>query len=1038
MKLLGSVAIVEYAEVGDDDPAMCERLQNLARPSTGHWWEFVRRLVPLLADAGDEHFSQVRDVLLGRARDDLPRAAGLDAALREALQGKHVSRSTVRLTELWDRLVEYRNREIGHGAAGQRGGEHYNRISRSLLLGVSEVLGKVDVLAGRKLIYVADVRRQKSGAWLVERYELIGESARRIESLDLPESGPDHLPKPERLYIETHVRASAEANTSCLRSLHPLLIYDVETSEVFFLNGRRGQRKADYLSYRSGNVKREGLQADQREFLGRVLGAAVDDSEIQHWAKRSRAEEPAAADDHNDEPRRTIGEFELLSRIGRGGMGVVYRARQPSLDRDVALKCLLRSGDPKSEARFAREIRALGRVDHPNLVKTFTSGSEGDQWFYAMELIEGTDLSRVCYALSASNASEVTDRDWINALSTACDESRATEEPLSEDSADGGVSRTASRADAEAVPREASPPAVTAVPSSASYMSRIVEIVRQVAQAAHRLHQAGVVHRDIKPANIMVTEEGAHAVLMDLGLAQLADEAEGRLTRTRQFVGTLRYASPEQVLAAGQLDRRSDVYSLGATLWELLTLQPMFAATESTSTPELMHRIQYEEPSRTRRHNPRVGKDLDAIVMKCLEKNPNRRYTTAAELADDLRRLQQGEPIRARPVGRIGRLGRWCRRHPMAAAAAILLLSLCLVAGFFATDYGQVKIDLSQNARVKEVRIDGESRDISALSRPIRLRTGRHHLLVALDSFEPCSISFDVRRGTTVTPTLNLVPLKPSEDDETVTVSADHDEGTRVRVIVEADQGWQTYEVNLKAGRTYIITATGAWTCSDGSKFPRTEEFGADGGGATSSFGFFKVNRSFAMGCLMAQVEGQEYEIGGYRLLKTERSGKLLFRMNDTAPDDNDGKLHVDVQELSDEAAAAIDESFVVRSDLNDDAADCGWQKSRIHLTAGESITLELYGKWAISSLVAHCGPEGHATPEDAGNALGFPWAAGIPVGALLARIGPDGPVFAVTPQGEASVVLTADTTGDLYFNINDQQRADNGGRIVVVPIGRQ
>ena len=126
-----------------------------------------------------------------------------------------------------------------------------------------------------------------------------------------------------------------------------------------------------------------------------------------------------------------------------------------------------------------------------------------------------------------------------------------------------------------------------------------------------------------------MTADGTQAVLMDLGLAQLADESEGRLTRTRQFVGTLRYASPEQVLAVGRLDRRSDVYSLGATLWELLTLRPLFGATDQTPTPELMEKIQREEPERLARHNPAVGRDLEAIVLKCLEKRPMRRYATA-------------------------------------------------------------------------------------------------------------------------------------------------------------------------------------------------------------------------------------------------------------------------------------------------------------------------------------------------------------------------------------------------------------------------
>jgi serine/threonine protein kinase len=181
----------------------------------------------------------------------------------------------------------------------------------------------------------------------------------------------------------------------------------------------------------------------------------------------------------------------------------------------------------------------------------------------------------------------------------------------------------------------------------------MVELVRQVAEATHTLHEAGVIHRDIKPGNVMVTADGTSAMLLDLGLAQLADEVEGRLTRTRQFVGTLRYASPEQVLAVRRLDRRSDVYSLGATLWELLTLRPMYGADEQTPTYQLMQRIQYEEPGRIRTHMSGVAVDLEAVVLRCLEKDPNRRYPIAHDLALDLGRWLRDEPVTAqrRTVG---------------------------------------------------------------------------------------------------------------------------------------------------------------------------------------------------------------------------------------------------------------------------------------------------------------------------------------------------------------------------------------------------
>ena len=200
--------------------------------------------------------------------------------------------------------------------------------------------------------------------------------------------------------------------------------------------------------------------------------------------------------------------------------------------------------------------------------------------------------------------------------------------------------------------------------------------MRQATAAAHALHEAGVVHRDVKPGNVMVGTDGGQATLVDLGLAHLADD-EGRLTQTRQFVGTLRYASPEQVLAAGPVDRRTDLYSLGATLWELLTLRPIFAATEQTPTPELMLRIQSADPESPRRYNRHVPRDLEAIVLKCLEKDRDRRYATAAELAADLDRWQRGEPVLAHRQTLVYRLGKRLRRHRrkvVAVAVAAVLL----------------------------------------------------------------------------------------------------------------------------------------------------------------------------------------------------------------------------------------------------------------------------------------------------------------------------------------------------------------------------
>jgi serine/threonine protein kinase len=676
LKLLSSVAVVEYARLGPPAPEIAERLQNLARPALGHWWEFVRLLVPLLVEGGREAFQPVRELLLGRARDDLPRAAGLDAALHQELDGVSGARAVVRLSELLDRLVRYRNTFLGHGAPARLTADFHERLGGALLAGAAEVLGRLDVLAGRRLIHVGEVR-QTAGVWLVRRYELIGANGRPIASLELPRTEAAQLPDGDRLYL-----AGAADDLAELVPLHPLLVYDAEAEEVLFLNARRGRRRMEYLCYTSGRTT--DLESDHLALLGQVLGTDVQPGGDDREPTGGEDETPA---------RRVLGEFELLSELGRGGMGVVYRAWQPSLGRQVALKKPLSVGDERAEARFRREIRALGRVDHPNLVKVFTSGADGDQWFYAMELIDGVPLSAVYQRLQGrpGGATSVDQQIWQETLASTYSESRRAEKQL------------VAPAEAPAPTAAAGAPPVPRSLLGGNFVRHVVELMRQAAQAAHALHEAGVIHRDIKPDNIVVTADGAQAILMDLGLARLADEEEGRVTRTRQFVGTLRYASPQQVLAAGRLDRRTDVYSLGATLWELLALRPLYGATEETPTPELMERVQRQEPERLRSVNRTVGRDLEAIAHKCLEKDPARRYGTAAELVADLERWQRHEPVRARRVRGLERAVQWMWRRPAAAAllAVSVLAALTLLVGgiWFTWHLDQERRRADNNAR---------------------------------------------------------------------------------------------------------------------------------------------------------------------------------------------------------------------------------------------------------------------------------------------------------------------------------------------------
>jgi serine/threonine protein kinase/WD40 repeat protein len=430
-------------------------------------------------------------------------------------------------------------------------------------------------------------------------------------------------------------------------------------ADEFLDRHRRGEQPAvaDYAERYPEHAERikqlfPMLVAMEAAGAGASLGATI------------ATDPPAAA--WNGPHLDRVGGYRLLREVGRGGMGIVYEAEQVALGRHVALKVLPlhAARDGSGLERFRQEAKAAARLHHTNIVPVYEVGQDGDAWFYAMQFIAGQPLDQVLDELrkfrAAGGGIEPPPPGAASAAHSLLAGLAAPPPP---------PSGPAPSPSSVTLPGNTEPSSVSS--DRRAYYRSVARVGVQVAQALDYAHKEGVIHRDVKPSNLLLDADG-RVWVTDFGLAKTDGTA---LTQTGDIVGTVRYMAPERF--NGWSDPRSDVYSLGLTLYEMLALRPAFAGSEQM---RVMQQVLHEEPPGLRRIDPNLPRDLETVVVKALDKEPSRRYQTAADLGADLQRFLDDRPILARRIGLPERAWRWGKRNPaLAATAALTMVALLAV-----------------------------------------------------------------------------------------------------------------------------------------------------------------------------------------------------------------------------------------------------------------------------------------------------------------------------------------------------------------------
>jgi WD40 repeat protein/serine/threonine protein kinase len=444
---------------------------------------------------------------------------------------------------------------------------------------------------------------------------------------------------------------------------------------------------------------------------------------------------------------RQLGDYQILREIGRGGMGVVYEAQQLSLGRHVAIKVLPSHAllDPRHLGRFQREARSAAKLHHTNIVPVFGVGEQDGLHYYVMQFIPGLGLDLVLEELRrlrqpqekpvptmgiAPGRPTNVHRD-ISALGVARGlltgeflpggECQPPESPLPPGA---NVPRAPETSATICLPGQKETSALSE--SGRQYWQSVARVGMQVADALAYAAGQGVLHRDIKPSNLLLDDTG-NVWVTDFGLAK-ADTDGDNLTHTGDVIGTLRYMAPERF--NGQGDVRSDIYSLGLTLYEMLALRPAFGESDRN---KLVKQVMHDEPVRPRKVNPAVPRDLETVVLKAIARDPAHRYQTPAAMTDDLKRFVEDRPVKARRVSEAERLWRWCRRNPAVAVLAAVVF-LTLLAGTGISSFFAIQAETREGQAIRERNKATASAERERIERDRadeQTRAARRHLYYA-------------------------------------------------------------------------------------------------------------------------------------------------------------------------------------------------------------------------------------------------------------------------------------------------------------------